>query len=208
MTSTPADAVRSLRAAAQGHLLADADTVRPVRWVIDRRQGRLVFPIPRVFDDLTEAQLLIPEEHDPHIAALLAIEITSTPPPAAEIRHEVYHGPPREARWALATIEAIRHHGETFDRDELALIDPLIDPLADHEPALCRALNADPARLAELCRHHAGAHVAEPVAVGVDPDGIDIRAKFGIVRLEFPSMVSTLEAAQNAIDQLAAGAQA
>ena len=204
MSSTPAEAVRSLRAAAQGHLLADADTVRPVRWVLDRRRGQLVFPIPREFDDLTEAQLMIPEEHDPRLAALLSIETTDAPPPAAEIRHEVYHGPAREARWAIATIEALRYHGEAFDGDTLELI----DPLADHEPALCRGLNADPERLAEICLHCAGASVPGPVAVGVDPDGIDVRARFGIVRIEFAERVSTLEDANNAIAKLAAGAKA
>ncbi|MFG0241921.1 MAG: DUF2470 domain-containing protein [Phycisphaerales bacterium JB054] len=204
MSSTPAEAVRSLRAAAQGHLLADADTVRPVRWVVDRRRGHLVFPIPGDLDDLTEAQLLIPEEHDPRLAALLAIETTDTPPAAAEIRHEVYHGAAREARWAIATIEALRYHGEAFDSEALELI----DPLAEHEPALCRTLNADPARLVEICRHNAGARVPKPVAVGVDPDGIDVRARFGIVRVEFPERVSTLEEASDAIARLTAGAKA
>lgn len=204
MPLTPADALRSLRAAAQGHLLADADTVRPVRWVLDRRQGLLVFPIPRELETIAEAQLLIPEEHDPRLAALLSIDTTNTPPPAAEIRHEVYHGPARESRWALATIEALRYHGEAFDRDELSLI----DPLADHEPALCRSLNAEPTHLAELCQTHAGARVPEPVAVGVDPDGIDVRARFGIVRIEFGSAASSLDQARDAIARLAAGARA
>ncbi|MFG0260208.1 MAG: DUF2470 domain-containing protein [Phycisphaerales bacterium JB041] len=204
MSSTPAEAVRSLRAAAEGHLLADADTVRPVRWVIDRRRGRVVFPMPRELEDLTEAQLLIPEEHDPRLAALLSIETTAAPPAAAEIRHEVYHGAAREPTWAIATIDALRYHGEAFDGDTLELI----DPLAEHEPALCRGLNADPKRLAEICRHHAGARVPTPVAVGVDPDGIDVRARFGIVRVEFPERVSTLEEATRAIEQLTAGARA
>lgn len=204
MSSTPAEAVRSLRATAQGHLLADADTVRPVLWVIDRRRGHLLFPMPRELDDLTEAQLMIPEEHDPRLAALLSIEVTDAPPAAAEIRHEVYHGAAREARWAVATIEALRYHGEAFDGEAL----DLIDPLAEHEPALCRGLNADSHRLAEICRHHAGTRVPKPVAVGVDPDGIDVRARFGIVRIEFAEPVLTLEGAKRAIAELAAGAQA
>lgn len=204
MSSTPAEAVRSLRAAAQGHLLADANTVRPVLWVLDRRRGQLVFPMPRELEDVTEAQLMIPEEHDPRLAALLSIEVTDAPPAAAEIRHEVYHGAAREARWAVATIEALRYHGEAFDGEAL----DLIDPLAEHEPALCRGLNADAHRLAEICRHHAGTSVPKPVAVGVDPDGIDVRARFGIVRVEFDEHATTLDEANQAIARLAAGAEA
>lgn len=204
MSSTPAEAVRSLRAAAQGHLLADADTVRPVRWVFDRRRGTLVFPVPGEFEDLVEAQLLVPEEHDPRLAVLLSLDVTDTPPPAAEIRHEVYHGPAREARWAVATIEALRYHGEAFDRDELALT----DPLADHEPALCRAINNDTEALRAVCETHAGTRVETPVAVGVDPDGIDVRARFGIVRVEFDTAATTPDQARQQLDALREAARA
>lgn len=198
MSLLPAQAVRSLRASAEGHLLADADKVRPVRWVIDRRAGTLVFPLPHGFDSLSEAQLLVPEEHDPRLAALLSVTPTDTPPAAAEIRHEVYHGKAGGAWWATASIEALRYHGEPIDGDEISLA----DPLAGDEPALCRELNADTGRLAKLCQRHAGARVPEPVAIGVDPDGIDVRARFGIVRIEFPSTVDHPDAARDAIAQL------
>lgn len=199
MTITPGDAVRSLRASARGDLLLDAGTVRSVAYVIDRRRGRLILGLPRDIESAREGQLLLPGEHDPSLAALLTIERIEAPPPALEIRFEVYHGTEREAAWAEGRVEALRYHTEPFDAEDFSLIDPI---LAD-EPALCREINADPEALRRMCVR-AGARVAEPVAVGVDPDGIDVRARFGIVRVEFPQTAGAADEVRAMVARLAA----
>lgn len=193
-------AVKSLRSSARGHMLLEGPRRWAARYVWDRRAGRLVFPLPADAVELAEGQLLVPDEHDPAVAALLAIEQPDSIDGAMEIRFEIYHGRPESARWGLATIEALRHHGATFDADELTLTDALV---AD-EPALCRELNADRERLARLCEAGAGAAVESPVAVGVDPDGIDVRARFGIIRIGFEGRAETAEAVRERVAQMAA----
>ncbi|MBK7403571.1 MAG: amidohydrolase family protein [Phycisphaerales bacterium] len=181
MDPTAADALRALRASTQGHLMLGEDRRIPVRYVVDRRRGVLVIPLPVEAAQVPEGQLLIPDEHDPVIAALVEIAHAPSPPAEDELRFEIYHGPPREGAWILAEVQAVRYHGEAFDGDEFRLTDELIEA----EPELCRTLNADPEALRELCLRLAHARVEHPVAVGVDPDGIDVRAKFGTVRIEF-----------------------
>ena len=189
MEPNASQAVRALRANARGHLMLDESRRLEVRYVWDRRGGRLVFPLPGEAAGAGEAQLLVPDEHDPAVAALLTLEEAEPLPGALEIRWEIYHGRAESSHWVIGTIEALRHHGEPFDSGELELTDALV---AD-EPALCRELNADSAGLGSLCEAHAGARVEDPVAVGVDPDGIDVRARFGIVRVEFGSPAATVE---------------
>jgi hypothetical protein len=198
MEPTAADAVRALRAYTSGHLTLDGEHRWPVRFVWDRRAGRLVFPLPEDAALEGEGQLLLPDEHDPAVAVLLTIEQVASLPGALEIRFEIYHGRAESARWGVAAVVALRHHGEAYDGEELVLTDGLV---AD-EPALCRELNADPARLRALCETGARASVDEPVAVGVDPDGIDIRARFGIVRAPFAASAATAEAAREQIARL------
>lgn len=200
MTPTPADALRALRAASHAHLALSEHEVRPVRYVFDRRRGRLLFPLPGDVGEPAEGQLLVPEEQDPVVAALLSIEPQQGPPGDAALRYEIYHGPARETLWAVARVEALRYRGEAFDAEEIELA----DALAPHEPALCRSLNADPALLRQLCERRARARVERPVAVGVDPDGIDIRARFGIVRIEFDEPAPTPEVVRERLASLAA----
>ncbi len=184
--------------------MIDEDRRRRVRYVFDRRRGVLVFPLPVEAVGIGEAQLLVPDEHDPVLAALLSIETVTELPGAAEIRYEIYHGNMREASWAVATVEALRYHGEPFDSEEIDLTDPIIE----HEPGFCRELNTDPELLRVACESLAGASVEEPVAVGVDPDGIDIRARFGIVRLEFPERAETIEQVREQIAAIAVRSEA
>lgn len=203
MEPSSTDAVRALRAYAQGHLLLTGEERRSVRFVWDRRGGRLVFPVPGEFE-AEEGQLLVPDEHGPSVAALLSLERPDPMPGILEIRYEIYHGRPREAGWVLASIEALRHHGEPYDSEQLELT----DALAGDEPALCRELNADRSRLRRLCEAVAKARVEEPVAVGVDPDGIDIRARFGIVRLAFAGRAESAEGVWEQLDRLSEASRA
>jgi hypothetical protein len=86
-------------------------------------------------------------------------------------------------RWASATIDSGRFNGWFMDEGALSQA----NPLAADEAALLRQLNAPPrSTLKALC---AAARVdcAEPLAVGVDPGGIDIRRLHDVARLPFPS---------------------
>lgn len=193
----PAEAIRSLRSYSSGHVVID-ETLLAVRYVLDRRRGSVVFQIPLETAEGDEAHLVAPDESDPAIAALLKLETTSTPPGDIELRYEIYHGAAREPRWAIGSVEALRYHGEVFHGDEIELRDQIIE----HEPGLCRSLNARPDAIRAACADLAGAKVDRPVVVGVDPDGLDVRARFGIVRIEFDEPAPTLEAVRARLDRL------
>lgn len=184
--------------------MIDEDRRWRARYVIDRRRGRLAFPMPSDAAGVGEAQLLVPDEHNPAVAALLSLETVAVLPGEVEIRFEIYHGRAKEAAWAVATVEALRYHGEPFDSKEIVLTDEIIGL----EPGLCRELNADPEALRAACAGPAGGTIEEPVAVGIDPDGIDVRARFGIVRLEFAERAETVERVREQIAALTARSRA
>ena len=184
--------------------MIEEDRRRHVRYVFDRKRGLLIFPLSPESADAGEGQLLVPDESDPVVAALLSLETLTDLSSDMEIRHEIYHGPSREGAWVAATVEALRYHGEPFDSEEIDLTDTIIG----EEPLLCRELNADPEVLRVACASLAGAEVEEPVAVGVDPDGIDIRARFGIVRLEFSRRAETIDLVREQIAALTARSEA
>jgi hypothetical protein len=68
--------------------------------------------------------------------------------------------------------------------DEAALTVP--NALGAAEFRLMRMANTDRDRLARAARAIAAIDLDDAQCIGVDPDGIDVRAPFGIVRLEFP----------------------
>jgi hypothetical protein len=99
----------------------------------------------------------------------------------------------------LLDIESVKCVGFVVDGADLNTINTLH---AD-ETALCRELNADPARLAAMCLRETRTSVADPVAVGVDPFGIAVRARFGVVRVEFAAEAMDAAAARREIEALA-----
>jgi hypothetical protein len=192
----PADFLRQNR---EGVLLADGVPF-PVRFVIDGATGRLVLPVPPPALAASEHVLWVPEESDDALQLLVApAEIDPAAEPACD-RWLAGHGTPPWARWAAFTIEAGRAGGEVADAPELTLL----NPLRDAEGRLCRRLNRDRDALRRAANRVRGVDIADPAAVGVDPWGADLRARFGIVRLPFPAPAPTEEEAAAAIDALLA----
>ena len=120
----------------------------------------------------------MPEERND--ALQLLIEAREVEPDSASDRFLAYHGRPAHARWIEARVDAVRWADAVLDGAEL----DLRNALHSTEPALLRELNADRDRLAVLSGHPRS---VEPVAVGVDQDGIDIRTRAGLVRIRFES---------------------
>lgn len=198
MTEPPTDAATVLRAHRAGVLLAD-ESPAPARFVIDGRTGRLVMPAPPALHDAGEFVLFIPEERDDALQLLLTPGILPDDDPAAD-RWLAYHGRPESKGWAAFAVESARLGGEVTDGPGMTLT----NPLADAEPRLCKRVNADPAGLARACAA-GGAPVASPLCVGVDAYGLDVRARFGIVRLAFPAPADTEASAAASIDALLRG---
>ena len=95
-------------------------------------------------------------------------------------RWQVYHGEPPDVQWAKVQIDAARFHEMFIDGEGLHRE----NSLAQDESSLCKQVNGDLTSLTNACKHLAQVEVESPTMVGVDPLGIDVRARFGIVRLE------------------------
>jgi len=144
--------------------------------------------------------LHLPEESDDPAAmrVLLSPEQLDDDPPIAD-RWCAYHGEPEDVRWAAFWIDFAKRDGVVVDGDALMTA----HPFADAVPSLVRELNADPARLTTLCTAVGGIREIESsVAVGIDPLGVDVRARFDTVRLPFPTEATTADEARKQICEL------
>lgn len=203
--TTPRGAVRVTRRFTQGLLLLGG-THHPRRFVLDPESGRPVMPMPAEWDprsapDETGAVLYLPDDSDPEVQIIAHPAIIDPRTHGAPDRWAAYHGPTREARWAALDIESVKWSGGVCDADEF----DASNALRSSQGALLRELNADRDRLSRLCERGAGVRVNTPLAVGVDPDGIDVRASLGVVRVEFPEPCDDEGAAGRAIESLASG---
>ena len=190
----PEDALRRLRRFRQGVLVADGRPWR-VAFVAEPSTGRLVMPVEPELGDAEELVLHMPDEGFDAMQALLdPVEFIEGDPGAIVDRHAAYHGPTRAAHWLRSPIAAARWDGSVVDGQ--ALTQP--NELARCEAPLLRALNADRARLVESIAT-LGIEVESPTAVGIDPQGIDLRAAFGIVRAEPDEPMPDEQAARRVI---------
>ena len=186
--------LRRFRAAA----LAFGDRRAPVHFVFDPATGRIVMPLEADAAAVTEFALYLPSESDYDATALL-IPARIERPEAEEAvdRWSAYHGlPPGGCAWTSSRILGIKSAADPNDTimDETALT--VGNPLGRSEFGVIRAANADRARLARAVRAIPRADVPEALCVGVDDLGIDIRAPFGIVRIEFPAVAADAATAE------------
>lgn len=94
-------------------------------------------------------------------------------------RWNVYHGDSPDVQWALVDIDAARFHEMFIDGEGLCRE----NPLAEFENSICKQINENTEYIRGLCLSKTNVDVTDPVVVGVDPLGIDVRAPFGIVRI-------------------------
>ncbi|TVQ31962.1 MAG: DUF2470 domain-containing protein [Phycisphaeraceae bacterium] len=191
------DVVRFFRAERAGEL-AFSGHVRPLKFVTDNETGHIIAPVMVAAMDTFEHVLHIPEDTDDALHLLLTPEpINGDTHPGAD-RWRIYHGEPTDFTWVRLHIDTARYGPWVYDGD--ALMIP--SALAKAEPGLCKLLNGDPEALRRMCESCAGVAVADPVCVGVDPDGAHVRARFGIVRIPFESPAETEADAKSAIDAM------
>jgi hypothetical protein len=200
---SPRAALEHLRRNREGVLLADGLAER-IRFVIDGATGHIVFPTHPSCIAASEVVLFVPEE-DPHNEPELQLLLATTEldPLCDEPcdRWKAYHGEPLFTHWASGDIESARFRGEVIDEGPLCCRNPLM-PV---EPRLCKTLNGDRQRLAQICKNRAGVSPREPVAVGVDAAGFDVRARFGVVRVPFDRECASCDDAAAMIESLVSG---
>jgi hypothetical protein len=116
-------------------------------------------------------------------------------------RWRIYHGDAPDVNWARLAIDVCRHAGYYVDAE--AIVVP--NALAAIEPAMCKAINADQALLLRAIPGSARTSAKDVRVVGIDPDGMDVRRAFDVVRVPWPDGVdvATVEDAMAAIRSMA-----
>jgi len=198
LPTRPHPALAALLAHRHGTLVLD-ELPHPARYVIDGKSGELILAVPRHAFEAAQWVLHIPEESDTSLQVLLdPAPIDAASRGHATDRHEACHGPPAEPCWASGTLASARLGGSVLGPEALDLRNPLYDA----ETTLCRALNADRAALAAACRRRLGRDADSPLAVSVDPWGVVVRCRFGVLRLEFDAPAPDEADARRAIERL------
>ena len=194
-------ATRLLKGHTQGTLLADSAPYDSVRYIVDPRTGSLVLTVEEATLDSEDVVLVIPEDRfDAPMRVSLDLSTAIDEEPCD--RFLAYHLHQPCSIWARGKINFAKlESGEVVGTDELETPNPLIDALA----GLCKKLNSDRKALGEVCKLLTKAKVDEPLAVGIDPIGMDVRTKFGVLRVEFPSPVEDATQAEDVIAALYGG---
>lgn len=171
-----------LRANTKADLRFD-EHLRPIRYVI-APDGRLVSPVMVAMLDSVDTVLFIPECIENAMEVQVTLEEFTERGKHGELadRWRIYHGDPEDVRWAIMSIDGARHEGVVVDGDPLMRINPFTGSGA--EAAICRHMNEDHQDdLRRLCLHFANVEIESPIMVGIDPLGIDVRARFDVYRV-------------------------
>jgi len=196
--------VRALRRHHEGTLQFHERVVQ-VRLVIESSSGAVVMPVEPPFAaagaEGAEMVLWLPRESDWDAQASVTPRPIDRPESVEAVdRWAAYHGATTLTAWVRCEIDGLKTGTGVFDREQVQIA----NTLGRAEYALIRHANADRGRLAGACKSHAATPIADPLCVGADPFGIDVRARFGIIRLEFPPGIeaATPESARRQLDRL------
>ena len=174
----------------------EADGVpSPSKFIVDGRDGRLVFTGGRDLFDAADLVLWIPDDRFDAVQLLLAAEPLDDPDGELADKHAAYHGHAGPVRYAHATIVQGRDPEGVYDAEELSAP----NPLHTIEPRLCAVLNRSTEDLRRLAARDVRIRLEHPVAVGVDDLGADLRTRVGIVRLEWPEPLTDPSSAEGTI---------
>ena len=173
-------ALAALRAN-RGAVLVCPSHTRPCRTIIDDATGLPVTAIDPVDLAGDEHVLLVPGETDPILHLLVEASELDAGKGVIVDRWCAYHGSPDGSRWVAWHVACARFGSDVIEADRIIVP----NPLGDRVPTLCRGLNADGRRLSRLCEATERGQESEPVAVGVDPLGLDLRGRFDVIRVRF-----------------------
>jgi hypothetical protein len=178
----------------RGHTAGDLrfdEHMRRLRYVIGP-DGRLAAPVMYAMLSAVDVVLFVPENAE----GAMELQLTLTrldpdgPDGALADRWRIYHGEPQDIHWAVLDIDAARYQRWVLDGPALIRA----NPLAAHEAKLCRRINQELRQdFACACRN-CGVDAENPLLVGVDPLGFDVRRMFEVVRLPAPQPMDSPEA--------------
>jgi len=179
--------------------------VRPIKYIV-ASDGRPAAPVMVAMLEAVDCVLFVPECSE----GAMELQVTLLPfhergeDGAVADRWRIYHGDPDDVRWAYFLIDAARFGEMVIDGE--ALIRP--NPLAADESRLCRYMNQDHAEaLRRLCARFGQMAVEQPVMVGIDPMGIDVRARFQVLRVPATEPMNNAEDAMRVLHAMSSAAQ-
>lgn len=203
-TPNPADLLRRLRAYSEGVLILPDEEVRSIRYVVCRRTGMPMASVPAIVLEAAHATLCIPDDGFDHAERLQlvgqAVEVDALRDEGAD-RLLAYFGKPAHTHIARLEASSLQRLDQVIGAELVALE----SPLRSAEASLCKLANAQPARVARAVERATGTLPETPLVVGVDPWGLDVRARFGVLRVEFAQLVSTPDEARAALAALLEG---
>ena len=179
------------------------ERVSEVKLIVEASSGQIVMPIEPALARAGEADMLLwlPAESDWDMQAVVIARPIERPESCEAVdRWKAYHGTTSFTTWARCEIDGAKTASAVFLPEDVQVP----NPLGRGEYALIRHANTRADALAIACKRHAATPIADPLCVGADPFGIDVRARFGIIRLEFPTGIeaSTPETCRREIDRL------
>ncbi|TVQ81428.1 MAG: hypothetical protein EA380_01870 [Phycisphaeraceae bacterium] len=189
------DAKRYLASYREGVLAFDGQQV-PVKFVSDHADGRLVISAPVAVFFAHEHVLWVPEETLDSMQLLISAEEVGES--VATDRWQAYHADPEHVRWAACWIDSARLGAWVFDGDAMVGA----NPLGGVESAVVKEVNADRDVLRRMCEASLGMKMESPLCVGLVPEGLHVRARFGVVLVAFDEPVETEEGVGGALAAL------
>lgn len=203
-------AVMSLMRTYYKGTLEDDVGVRPTHFVFASRLGRIVFPGPRPkhlrpdqpidMEADRHATLHIPDEAS--TSAQLHLRLYPLVEPADmhfADRWQAYHGRPSEPQFYSAQVLSARALGVVIDGGDVVMF----NPLEDVESRLVKRVNASRDKLSSMFQAATGlGPIFDAVAVGIDPHGIDLRTRVGVLRLPLGQLAMDAGTAEQALTKI------
>jgi|GEM_PF-419100 len=177
-----------------------------VRFVIDAADGCMVLPAEPGMAAANELLVHLPDEVAQDLQLTVTPKVVDRPEGEEVVdRWHAYHSAagtrPTSRVWLRCAIDGAKRPFATGDVYEPETI-MRPNALRKSEYQLVKRVNQDRARLGRLCKWASRVDVADAICVGVDPFGFDVRARFGIVRIEFDLEAATSEQAARLIDAM------
>ena len=196
-----AEARRHVRRFRRGVVRVDGES-GPCAFIIDGADGCLVMPNG---DDLTEAGDLVvyvPDDGFTEMALLVSATDDVGPFDEARDRYLAYHGRARGVGWFRCRVDSAKWGGVVYSGADL--LGP--NTLREIEPGLCKMINGDREALARVSELLTRVRPENPLCVGVDQLGMDVRTRVGVIRVEWPAEITGADQARGVIDALLKGA--
>jgi len=183
-----------LRTHFQGSL-AVGDRAASIRYVRDGSSGRLIAPVEGWMLSHDCGTLSIEQDRSEPLQLLLELQEISADSDAACDRWLAYHQSSFQRRWCAMTIAGARLGFHVLDPEDIIPI----NPFREAEARRCKLANSDRPAFRAGCEHLWSRSLPEALCVGMDADGLDVRTRVGMTRLEFSLLPNGINTFKNGV---------